>query len=63
MSFLWATSSVAWLMSIILVVTIISASLCLCGMSFEQVWFLLVSQCAFLFSLHKLLNSDCVQHA
>mmetsp|Transcript_3983 Transcript_3983/g.11570 ORF Transcript_3983/g.11570 Transcript_3983/m.11570 type:complete len:383 (+) Transcript_3983:109-1257(+) len=35
-SFLWATSSVAWLMSIILVVTIISASLCLCGMSFEQ---------------------------
>ncbi len=57
-SFLWATSSVAWLMSIILVVIIISAALCLCGMSFEQVG--LASHCSDASLCHSLEHHCCI---
>lgn len=35
-AFLWASSSIAWLMSIILIAGVIAASVCLCNMSSEQ---------------------------
>ena len=36
LSVAWATSSVAWLVTVIVVIFILSSAVCLCNMSFEQ---------------------------